>query len=528
MKIKSNTNFTTNQHELTRTIKKCRRPCSCAAKAAFYSCGLWLILLIFPLSLFAQQSAETSRRDTIMYGTDTEITNLIQALKSENADYLYDELINLAKTSGNMRVLSGIFAFFGEREKSGLEDRAMKAVSERDNEANDTVSASLDYLGRMKYAAAVDVIIELLDTEERRFLSLGFRSLGRAGSADRSAGDKAAEFLIDFYSNRDPGADNRRELIIAIGTTGSTKGIEMLSEIAVNEDERIPLRTGALDALSKIGTADCVDAVLTCINTNDPNVRAAAVGALGPFSGKEVDNAILEAFRDSYYRTRIAAVQASRERKLVAAVPYLKYRAERDEVPNVREEAIRALGVIGNNEAVQILETLFTERKNSDRIRILSSEMVMKNASSENITRIIAEMEEAKRRNQTNLYSGFLRSLGLAVVTGDKTEMTNTAKRFLQAGNATEKLFALDMIANNNLTGINDDIEALAADRNEGIARKARRTLEILEEFKSGRRQVRTTEQRTVSSEQRTENKEQRTKSNEQRTESNEQEEVIE
>jgi len=496
-----------------------------------------IFFIILPTLVFSQQNSEASRRDTIMYGTDTEITALIQALRNENADYLDDELITLANSSSNTRVLSGIFGFFGSREKNNLEDRAIQAVSQRDDEANDTVTAALDYLGRIKSAAAVDVIITLLNTEETRFLNTGFRALGRAGSADRSSADKAADFLIDYYTNREPGADNRRELIIAIGTTGSVKGIEMLSEIATNEDERIPLRIGALEALSKIGASDCVDAVLTCVNTNDPNVRAAAVAALGPFSGREVDNAILEAFRDSYYRTRIAAVQASRERRLAAAVPFLKYRAERDEVPNVREEAIRALGVIGNADAVQILEALFADRKNSDRIRTLSAEMVMKSASSENITRIITEMEEAKRRNQNNLYNGLLRSLGEAVVIGDRTEMSNITRRFMQSGNVTEKLFALDMIANNNLTGFDTEINALASDRNEGIARKARRTLEILEEYKTGKRQVRTNtggqgtvnrEQRTDNSEQGTVNREQRTDNSEKKEESIQQEEKIE
>ena len=510
MKIKSNTNFITNQHKLTRTIKKCRRKGSCC------SCGsrlilIWLLFIIFPALAFSQQNTEASRRDTILYGTDTEITNLIQALRNENADYLDDELVALANTSNNTRILSGILGFFGSREKNNLEDRAIRAVSKRDDEANDTVTSALDYLGRIKSAAAVDEIIALLNTEERRFLNTGFRALGRTGSANKSAGEKAADFLIDYYSNRDPGAENRRELIIAIGTTGSTKGIEMLSEIAVNEDERVPLRTGALEALSKIAASDCLDAVLECVSTNDPNVRAAAVAALGPFSGREVDSAILEAFRDSYYRTRIAAVQASRERRLVTAVPYLKYRAERDEVPNVREEAIRALGAIGNSDAIQILETLFTDRKNSDRIRTLSADMVMKNASTENIIRIIAELEEAKKRNQNNLYNGLLKALGEAVLIGDKTEMTNIARRFMQSGNATEKLFALDMIANNNLTGFDTEINALASDRNEGIARKARRTLEILEEYKTGKRQIRATEQRTVSNEPEAESGEQGT-----------------
>ena len=443
--------------------------------------NMWLVIFIlFPVSLFTQQNTEASRRDTIRYGTDTEITSLIQALRNERADYLDDELAEIAKTSRNHRILTGVFNFFGEREKKGLEERAIKAVDQRVDEANETVLSAIDYLVRVRYADSVPVLLELIDTEERRFLNNGIRALGRAASADKKTADDAADFLIDYYSNREQVADSRRELITAIGATGSTKGIEFLSEIAVNEDERVPLRIAAIESLSKIGAPECLDAIVACVNTNDPNVRSTAVGALGPFSGEAVDRAILDAFRDSYYRTRIAAVQASRDRKLEAAVPYLKFRAERDEIPNVREEALRALGIIANREAIETLEALFYDRRNSDRIRIVSADMMMKNAPTRNVSRLIAEIDEAKRRNQTALYNGLLRPLGECVIEGDKTDLINITRRFFQSGAATEKLYALDIIANNNLSGFDSEINALAADRNEGIARRARQTQDRL------------------------------------------------
>ena len=436
------------------------------------------LLLIFPLPVFAQQNTEESRRDILRYGTDTEISSLIQALRTENADYLDDELAALAKTSKNHRVLTGVLYFFGEREKNTLEERAIRAVSEREDEANETVIAAIDYLGRVRSAASVSVLISLIDTEERRFLNNGFRALGRASSSDKDAADEAAEFLLDFYSNREPG-DNRRELIIAIGATGSKIGVEFLADMAINEDERAPLRIAAIEGLSKIGAPECLNAIIACVNTNDPNVRSTAVGALGPFTGEDAEKAILDAFRDSYYRTRIAAVQASRDRKLEAAVPFLKFRAERDEVLNVREESVRALGAIATQEAIETLETFFGERKNSDRIRIISAEMIMKNAPSKNVTKLIIEMEEARKRNQTALYNGLLKALGECVIEGENEDLTNVTRRLLH-GNVTEKLYALNIISNNMLSVFEPDLKKFAADRNESISRRARQTLERL------------------------------------------------
>ena len=443
---------------------------------------MWLIIFLFlSFNLSAQQNTEASRREIIQFGTDTEIANLIQALRNEKEDYLDDELVEMAQSSKNQRVLSSVFAFFAEREKSGLEGRAIKAIDERENESNDSVLAAIDYLGRVKTADAAETLIELIDTEERRFLNSAFRALGRAGSADKITGDKAADFLINFYEKREPADDSKREIITAIGASGSSNGVKFLKEIALDDGERVPLRIAALDALSKIGDNEGLNAIITSVSANDPNVRSAAVGALGPFSGSDVDSAILDAFRDSYYRTRIAAAQASRERKLEAAVPFLKFRAERDEVPNVREEAVRALGAIGSKEANEILEGLFAERRNSERIRILSSEMLSKNNALVNAVKLIEEAEEAKKRTQTNLYNGLLKVISETVFQGDKTELLNITGRFLRSGTPIEKLYALDIIAVNKLKGYEEEIKKLAEDKNESMARRAKRTLEMLE-----------------------------------------------
>ncbi|MDR0315782.1 MAG: HEAT repeat domain-containing protein [Treponema sp.] len=420
----------------------------------------------------ATNSLEETRLATIKYGTETEIAALIQSLKNENADYLDDELVKVAETTRNQKILSGIFSFFGEREKSGLEERAIRAIAERDDEANETVLAAVEYVGNVKAGNAASVLRELLDNEERRFMNAAFRALGRIG-ADA---DDTAEYLIEYYTDRDPGDDNRRDLIIALGSVGSTLGVSFLSDIASNSEERISLRIAALDSLSKIGDPDGLEAILACVSAQDPNIRSSAVAALGPFSGDDVDNAILEAFRDSYYRTRIAAAQASRQRQLAAAVPYLKYRAERDDVPTVKDEAIRALGAIATSEALEVLDSLFIERRNADRIRMLSAEMLMKNEPAQYLSRLIVELDEAKQKNMTPLYNGFLKVLGET-----RTEnMESVARRLMQTSGIIEKSYGLDIAANNDLVSLSEEIKILANDRNESLSRKARRTMERL------------------------------------------------
>jgi HEAT repeat protein len=439
-------------------------------------------LFSFPFSLvYAQdepRTLEAARLATIQYGTETEIATLIQTLKTEGADYLDNEIITLVETSRNQRILSGAFSFFAEREKNGLESRAIRAIDVRDSERNETILAAIDYLGKVKAVNALSALRKMIEGGERRFVNPAIRSLGRiSGPGDDGssvADTDGAAYLMDYYRNNSPDDETRRELVAALGAAGSVSAVEFLADIASNNDERASMRTAALESLAKIGDPSGLNAVLDCVSADDPNLRSAAVTALGPFSGSAVDEAILDAFRDSYYRTRSAAAQASRQRKLAAAVPYLKFRAERDEVPAVREDSIRALGAIANGESIKVLEDIFTERKNNDRMRITAGEMLMQIQSEQFLDKFVMELDEAKQKNQTALYNGLLKIIG-----GTKgSNMEAITRRLMQNSGIIERSYAMDMAANNNLTSLTEEVKTLTKDRNESLAAKARRTLE--------------------------------------------------
>jgi len=421
-------------------------------------------------------SPEAVRFNTIKYGTETEIVTLIQTLKTEGADYLDNEIAALIENTRNQKILTGAFSFFGEREKSGLENRAIRAIEERDEEKNETILAAIDYLGKVKAEKAAPFLRKLIDGGEKRFMNAALRSFGRIGGSSGGSATEAAEYLVDFYKNSSPDDENRREIITALGAAGSAGAVQFLAGIASNNEEKAGLRTAALESIAKIGDSGGLDAVLACVSASDPNLRSAAVTALGPFSGQAVDEAILDAFRDSYYRTRIAAAQASRQRKLAAAVPYLKFRAERDEVPAVKEDSVRALGAIANDESIKILESLFTERKNNDRVRIVAGEMLMQIQPEKFLDRFVMELDEAKQKKQTALYNGLLKVIGET----KSANMDAITRRLMQNSGVIEKSYALDMAANNRLTGLADEIKALTTDKNETLAAKARRTLEKL------------------------------------------------
>jgi HEAT repeat protein len=436
--------------------------------------------MIFCLAhLFAQEEntseIEQARFDTLNYGTENEVIELIKMLKSENDESMDDELIKVLSATKNTTILTEVFTFFGGNEKNGLEERALAIIENRDDEANQAVTAAINYLGNVKASNSVDALMDVLDSEEERYMGPAFKALGKSGAGDEEDAAFVSEYLIDYYENNDTSDNNRNEIITALGELGVSNSLDFLIEIANNDDERVTRRIAAVTALSKIADPLGLETIIACVSSSDPNLRSTAVGALGPFSGEEAENAIIEAFRDSFWRTRLAASQAAGTRKQVTAIPFLKFRAEKDEVPQVKDEAIKALGNIGGDECFDILSKLFLERKNSDRVRIAAGEQLITNQADSYAEKFIIELDEAKTKNQTALYNG----LSKIIAAAETSKVSDLAARFLASGGVVERSYAMDMIVKNDLRNLADQIQPFTDEKKYGsLSRKARTTLE--------------------------------------------------
>jgi HEAT repeat protein len=369
--------------------------------------AVFLLLSLAPA--FAGEADAEKRRDIIRYGTDSEIAALIGTLRTEKTGDFDRDLIEVADGTSNTTILTALFSFFTEREQGGLEKRGLAILNDRENNRNDVVLGAIDYLGKMKSRDAALALVPVLDDDSGPLTNAAIRAYGRIAST--VDGDEAADYLIAYYRDREPANETQREIVIALGETGSKNVTEFLVGLINNQEERYTLRMAALEAAGKIGDADAKEAVINAVLADDPNVRSSAVGALGVFSGGDVEKAILDAFRDSFFRTRLGACAAAGKRKLDAAIPYLRYRALNDEAAVVRDEAIKALGDIGSSAATSVLEEIFEGERNSDRIRSLAAEMLVKQSPAAYTAKVTAAMEDAKKKNRAALAAGFERAL---------------------------------------------------------------------------------------------------------------------
>ncbi|MDR1220939.1 MAG: HEAT repeat domain-containing protein [Treponema sp.] len=440
-----------------------------------------VVSLCFWIAAAVWSDEAQDRLDVIRYGTETEIAALIESLKKDPSyedDKLDAELAHIAQTTQNRKIVAGALSFFGGRQKGDLEERAIAIIENWADEPQDAVVAAIEYCGKMKPPGAASVLKAIVDEGASDVLGPAIRALGSVASVAGGAtgADEIAEFLIDLYTNRDPGAGNNGTLLNALGETKSGKAVPFLVDIVNDAGQSSSLRIAALDALSRIGDDAGLDAVIGALSASEPTVRTAAVAALSPFSGQRVDEAILGNFRDSVFRTRAAAAKAAGQRKLSAAIPYLKYRAEKDEARIVREESIRALGAIGNGEALNALDALFSEPKNPDYARIQAAETLLNANVDAYVQQVIDAMDDAQKKHSTTLYNGFLRILSKA----KSGKLESLAGRFFASGSAVEKSAALDMTLNNRFAALTEEVRALADQKSNALAKKAQSVLEKL------------------------------------------------
>ncbi|MDR0550626.1 MAG: HEAT repeat domain-containing protein [Spirochaetaceae bacterium] len=449
--------------------------------------------VFFPLTLAAQNDEAENYRQVIKYGTDAELTKLIQTLKQEKNTNFDEDLITMANSTKSVPVRQAVIVYFTQQEAdSGADVGKIAALTldllrKREGEDAALVSAALDYTTQKGEADAVPVLRGIIESGEARFLPQALRAYGKVlKNADTGEKEKGAEFLQTVYGEKSDNIEARRLALEAMGEGMLGSAAPFLRQLITNADENSILRVEALNSAGKLGDAlggdDLRGAVIGALGATEPLVRTAAVGALGKFAGDEADAALLDALRDSFFRTRLAAIKALAERKnaglagartLENLAGFLEFRARNDEAANVREEAVKTLGIYQTAEADKALEAVYNDKRAPEKIRLLAAETLIKNDGSRWTRKFMADMDEAKKAKQKSLHAGLVKALSAAKGSG-----VDDLAAALLAGDALDQSYALDIIGSNKLTRFRSQVEAIAGDTKNGLNKKAKSTLE--------------------------------------------------
>ncbi|GMO21761.1 MAG: hypothetical protein Ta2B_00640 [Termitinemataceae bacterium] len=442
-----------------------------------FLCCMCVCFFCCTVFLQAADDDEQTMRDTIHYGTDSEIATVIKKIKTDKISSLDDDLAELAKTSNNDAILIGVFSYFSDQKKDTLADKALTILKDREDKSVVIILAAINYAGAVQDKKAQEVLQEIVTQNETRYNNSAIKALGNiAGNAGKAAADDMAEYLIGFYRDNELTEDTRHEIIVSLGSTGSKSALPFLHEIMGADDTSSYLKSGTLEALGKIKDNESLDIIIAAAAHEEPVVRAAAISALGTFSDAKSGKIILDAFRDSFFRTRLAAAKAAGLRKIDDAIPYLRHRSLYDDAASVREESIKSLGAMDLQEANKTLKDIFEDTKSNDRIRILCAEALLKNDPGTYCDIIIVKLDDLKKNRQTAMYNGLLKAL-----TETQTpRLEELAARLFASKDVIDNAFALEITSKNNFSVFKDQVEKMSETKNSTLAKKAGEILKNL------------------------------------------------
>lgn len=170
----------------------------------------------------------------------------------------------------------------------------------------------------------------------------------------------------------DPDATRRARAALALGELMASRAVATL-EASATTDVSPDVRAAAVQALGRLNHPDGGTALAAALEDDDAGVRRAAVDQVLVVSFFDGDDALLGLLDDDDATLRRRGAKLVAERGIGEAVPVLVALLEADPEPSVRQAAAWALGRLGTGEARTALREradLETDPRVGDAIRI--------------------------------------------------------------------------------------------------------------------------------------------------------------
>jgi HEAT repeat protein len=422
----------------------------------------FLAFLVVPaLFLFSQEeeavrSALDEWRDTLLYGINSEIADLLPTLTENRTEELAPEVVTLLESSSDSDVLAEGLRFLLELEIGDGRDVAEAIVATADERPDPLVVTALTYLN--------EVIGEITaDTEEALFRLAREGAVGPASAAVTllaTAGVSSDE-LIELYREGDLSDDIRGRILVELGKRGDPEVLPFIREVIGDDEEATTtLQRYAIDTLGKLGVEEALPTILLQMGSDDALTRAYAVNALRGFDTPEANEALLTALRDEFWRVRVAALETIAERKMNEALPAVIYKVRRDPERRVRLEAVDTLAELDAPDGWALLEEVVTETGAGVDVRSAALDHLIRQRPRQSREVVMTVIETEWDRNNSRL----LDVIGRVVSQVTDQRVEPIVARLLDHPNYILQIYGLRAIGASNLLSLRE----IAADRAAG------------------------------------------------------------
>lgn len=228
---------------------------------------------------------------------------------------------------------------------------------------------ALQALGRIQYKESLPHVLKLLEERDRNVM-------GAALSTIAAIGDKSiVPRLLELYETEHDGY-MRSQWVNPIAQLLKHDAADFLR--AATRDNHQAVRQAAVYAVRSFLKEDDQTDILMRVVQDDDNdyVRYSAISHLGPEQIEQTLDALIEALREGGPQSRRAAASRLGQAKSPRAVQALIDASSREDVPDIRDTVITALGNVRDQRAVPILKKALTSndpQMRSASLRALSN-----------------------------------------------------------------------------------------------------------------------------------------------------------
>ncbi|HUX13906.1 MAG TPA: HEAT repeat domain-containing protein [Spirochaetia bacterium] len=442
-----------------------------------------LLLLYIPVGALAQNGAATTNdkpptsssatedpvtaqwRATLKYGINSEIIDLIGALKDRKNARLNPDLVTTFSQTYDDSVRSAILDLFTALSYDGAEN-AVRAYLQSKPQNSDLEIASISYLSRTvthPSKETVSLLESLVGDTTESISNAAIRGLGSiAGNNPPGAYDFGGfeKTLVADLSKNDISTTALGDAILALGDLKSKAAVDPLLAIVTDTTQQASLREYAADSLGKIGDPKAIPALSDLVKDQNAYLRAYGVSALGRFNTPESSEVLSAGLRDSAVGVRLAALDGIARNRLTADAQAVIYKAEHDPDIHVRTRAIQTLGELGTPEAWKTLHAVIEQTGASLDLRTAALDSMVKN----DLSGSIDSLKKVIRTEWAATDKHMLYAVGNKLSTTKSSALTDLYALLLTHPDYIVQIYAIRGIALNDITSLRGNVEKLRAE----------------------------------------------------------------
>ena len=443
----------------------------------------FVLVLTFSINIYSEDdsknetiiSIDQERRETLLYGIDSEVNEIITTLTKEKIKGFNKELVNMLDTAFDDNIKISIYEYFKTMEISDGEDEAIKifdAIVYEDEFDDKYAISAIKYLSSIKSDKAIKRVDDILESENQKIIQAALSLIGENSVISKQ--DKLLEMLED----EDIEDQTYLDVIKALGKIKSSKALDLLITIADDEDEEITVRNAVCFSLGEIGDKKALPVLKRCLGSKESFLlRQAAIEAIGKFNLKEIDNILMDSLRDPQWQIRNEAIIALGERKVSKAFDILRYKALKDPEVKIQKQAFNAIGDINSKECREFLKEIFTDDKYNDTQKTTVINKLIEN----NIEYIFPAIEELYNKKNAEKRKPVLDSTLALLAKKEYKFAKDLYGKMLYHENYIYRLYAIQGIRLNKFSEFKSILESISKnDKNNNVKKHALSTIDEL------------------------------------------------